>query len=228
MLVAYYHKFISEQERAMAAELKLKEAEVKRLRHQLSPHMVFNLLTSMDTVLLKNNVTEARALLGDLSLYLRDTLGQSEKTQCSLQEEIEQIKGYLRMEKRRFKDRLQVNYHLDPDLDAFLVPSLVLQPIIENCIKHGLEQYITGIEIEISTEKLGDKLNIRVRDRKMPGSPAPELNAQTSPGFGIGLNNTRQRLDLMYGPRALLQAGYIDELTFEASISIEGQGYGAV
>ena len=225
MLVAYYHKFIGERERAMAAELKLKEAEVKRLRHQLSPHMVFNLLTSMDTVLLKNNVNEARTLLADLSLYLRDTLAQGDKTSCTFKQELAHVERYLAMEKRRFKDRLKITYKIDPAIEELEVPSLLLQPVIENSIKHGVERYITGIEINISGEKQGDSVIIRVTDRKLAASKdeTEELrDSNPAAGFGIGLTNTRQRLELMYGNRASLQADFVDEMTYEVQISIRG------
>ncbi|MEX0298159.1 MAG: sensor histidine kinase, partial [Kordiimonas sp.] len=148
-LIAYYTQYLHQQERAAKAELLAKEAQIKLLHLQISPHFLFNVLNSLDTLLIKENINESREMLSKLSLFLRQTLSEEPTHKITLKEEIERTKSYLDIELVRFRDKLKINWNCDPKLDEFSVPSLILQPIVENAIKHCVGKSMHGGIIEI-------------------------------------------------------------------------------
>jgi signal transduction histidine kinase len=185
-------------ERAIHAanlQTRLAEANLEALQRQLHPHFLFNTLHTI-SALMHRNTEAADAMLARLSDLLRLTLDRVRVRQIPLQEELDFIEKYLEIESARYGDRLRVVLDVDPSVLDAAVPSLVLQPLVENALRHGIGPKVGGgcVEIIASREK-NDRLCLIVRDDGY-GVPADELNALNE---GVGVSNTRARLMHLYG-----------------------------
>lgn len=185
------------RERELAAaqfEAELAQAQLDALRLQLRPHFLFNTLNTISILMLKD-VGRARQTLGRLSELLRALLRHSEAHEVTLRQELEFLENYLEIERTRFPDRLEVSMKVDPaTLDA-RVPSLILQPVVENAIKHGIAPRAEAGRIEVSAERVNGAVRLQVRD---DGAGLPH-NAEARAASRVGLSNTRARLERMYG-----------------------------
>ncbi|NJC41706.1 two-component sensor histidine kinase [Brevundimonas alba] len=190
------------RERALAeSEYQVQQARLHALRYQIHPHLVFNSLNAILALMGKGDQVSARRALELLSDYLRNALASSSASLVTLDREFGMQKLYLDIEAIRFADRLRIVFSVDPDARAALVPSIILQPLVENAVKHGLALSIEGATIEIGARRMGDRLSLWVQDDGMSASDRiPE-------GFGIGLGNVRSRLQTHYGDDASLTAG---------------------
>jgi len=178
------------------AQLQVTEAQLHALKMQLHPHFLFNTLNSI-SALLDEDVDAAEQMLARLGDLLRLTLENSGAQQVTLQEELEFLRCYLEIEHVRFHDRLAVNMLIEPETLDARVPNLILQPIVENAIRHGIVSRIAPGEIEIRATRAGGVLQLRVKDNG-PGLHGSE--ASSGPiKEGLGLANTRARLQQMYG-----------------------------
>jgi len=193
---------IQYQARLRAGELKtsqleaqLAQAQLNALKMQLHPHFLFNTLHSI-SALLHGDVEAADRMVARLGDFLRLTLDHSEDQEVTLEQELEFLRCYLDIELTRFQDRLGVDLDIDPGALAAQVPNLILQPIVENAIRHGIASRIEPGRIGIYGERRGDRLRIQVRD----DGPGFASNDEGN-GFreGIGLSNTRARLARLYG-----------------------------
>ncbi|HET8677491.1 MAG TPA: histidine kinase [Blastocatellia bacterium] len=165
---------------------------------QLHPHFLFNTLNSV-SALLDEDVEAADEMLARLGDLLRMTLTNSGAQEVTLQEELEFLRCYLEIERVRFQDRLTIQMDIDPQALDALVPNLILQPIVENAIRHGIASRINPGRIEIRAARAGDALQLQVKDNG-PGIQTKSDLAVTS-REGVGLSNTRARLKQLYGPR---------------------------
>lgn len=182
----------SERERrALRLEAQLAEARLLVLRAQLEPHFLFNALNTI-SVLMRENVDDADRVLGLLSGLLRRALDTSTAGEIELRHEIAFAEAYLALEQIRFADRLTYRFDVEPELLDLRVPSLILQPLIENAVRHGLRDRKAG-SIEIAAQRQSDMLWLTVRDN----GKGMAANASA----GVGLSNTRSRLALLYGER---------------------------
>lgn len=190
--VRYY---ITSSEREVAAaqlEALLTKSQLQNLTMQLHPHFLFNTMNTI-SVLMREDVNKANGVLIRFSQLLRQTLSMKDSPESTIDEEIGFIKEYLDIEQIRFGDRLQVHYEIDPPAGAALLPRLLLQPLVENALKHGINQQYGEGTITIRVRKDDRMLEIAVEDT---GSGAgSKETAQT----GTGLANTRARLQTMYG-----------------------------
>jgi LytS/YehU family sensor histidine kinase len=174
-------------------ETRLVEAQLKTLQNQLHPHFLFNTLHAVST-LMHRDVTEANRVLVRLSDLLRMSLDSGNQKEWRLERELEFLDKYLQIEKARFGDRLTVDWDIEPGvLDAY-VPTLVLQPLVENAVKHGVAPHATAGRIEISARRVNDTLHLAVGDN----GPGPVTADKVRQG-GIGLTNTRSRLEHHFG-----------------------------
>jgi len=165
---------------------------------QLHPHFLFNTLHSI-SALVHKNADAADKMIARLGDFLRLTLENSGAQEVSLQEELEFLKCYLEIERIRFEDRLSVQLAIDPEaLDARL-PNLILQPIVENAIRHGISRRTSAGRIEIEAHRLNGTLQVQVTDNG-PGL-ASDSNSGTIVKAGVGLANTQARLKQLYGDR---------------------------
>ena len=186
--------------RAEAAELQaqLADARLHALRSQLNPHFLFNTLNAISSYL-EADPRGVRRMIARLSELLRYVLEKTDAREVPLREELGFIDKYLEIQRLRFEDRLTVAHHVDPAVLEALVPSLILQPLVENAVKHGLAHREQGGRIELRAWREGERLHLSVRDDG-PGLPPPTGDgAAASATPGIGLRNTRERLESLYG-----------------------------
>ncbi len=178
------------------AERQAAEARLALLQSQLEPHMLFNTLAHL-RVLIKLRPDEAQQMLDRLIDYLRATLQASRATEHALADEFERLSDYLALMQLRMGERLRVQLELPPDLAAIAIPPLLLQPLVENAIKHGLEPHVDGGELRVSAARDGGRLVLEVAD-----SGAGLTQATGLPGAGFGLAQVRERLAQRYGGTA--------------------------
>lgn len=168
--------------------------QLDALRKQLHPHFLFNTLNTVSAIL-EEDADGARRVLSQLGQVLRVTLDRDRRDKVPLADEIEHIENYLGIESERFKDRLKVTYRVPADCLDALVPNMVLQPLVENAIKHGLGGSARSMKITISAERMNGSLHLLVDDN---GQGCPDTVSAMAKG-GIGLGNVRDRLNLIYG-----------------------------
>jgi two-component system, LytTR family, sensor kinase len=192
--VLYYRESRDRALRSAQLETKLAEAQLKALQQQLHPHFLFNTLHAIST-LMHRDVEAADRTLMRLSDLLRMTLENFGRPEITLHDELDFLSKYLQIEQTRFADRLQVRFDVHPDTLDTCVPSLLLQPIVENAIKHGVARKPGPGHVDISARRDGDKLRVEVRD---DGVGMPE-DALTALQKGIGVSTTRARLQHLFG-----------------------------
>jgi two-component system LytT family sensor kinase len=170
-------------------------AQLAMLRYQLNPHFLFNTLNSISTLVLLRQTERANAMLARLSSFLRYTLVNEPTAKVTLAQEVETLKLYLEIEKMRFEDRLRPHFRIEPETIGARLPSLLLQPLIENAIKYAVTPAEEGADIWITAAQEGQAVRIEVADNGNCGGA--ELAG--SPSTGVGLANIRDRLSQAYG-----------------------------
>jgi sensor histidine kinase YesM len=193
------------QDRALEAERKgaelqllAQESELKALRAQLNPHFLFNSLNSL-SALTAVDPARAREMCVLLSDFLRRSLGLGERRLVPLRDELDLARAYLAIEQIRFGNRLRLDWHLDGTAEGALLPTLLLQPLVENAIKHGIAALPEGGTLRLSTELTEGHVILRVENPMDEEAPAPQ-------GLGLGLRQVRQRLLGRFGSRARFDA----------------------
>jgi len=192
-----YHQ--EAQSRALGAsqlETRLVEAQLQSLQRQLQPHFLFNTLNAI-AALMHRDVDAADAMIARLGDLLRMSLQMAGVQEIPLKEELDFLSKYLEIEQTRFRDRLRVVFDVQPDTFDVLVPNLVLQPLVENAIKHGIGPRPTPGTITIRSRRVGRTMELVVQDNGV-GLSAARLSDFNR---GIGLSNTRSRLEHLYGPQ---------------------------
>ena len=187
------------QTRAETAQRQAAEHQLRLLESQLEPHMLFNTLANL-RVLIGIDPARAQAMLDRLIAFLRATLSASRVGQHPLSAEFARVADYLALMKIRMGDRLQEDLLLPPELADHPVPPLLLQPLVENAIKHGLEPHVEGGQLRVSAALEAGQLVLRVRDTGV-GLPPPSTSARTD-GGGFGLTQVKERLATLYGEAA--------------------------
>lgn len=185
--------------RAIAAEASAREAQLMALQSQLNPHFLFNSLNAV-TTLVHSDPNAADEMLTDLSGLLRASLDSKSTPTIPLHRELHLLNSYLDIEKKRFGDRLKVHMEVDANTQETPVPTFILQPLVENAIRHGIEQTSSEGTITLTILQHANQLKIAIRDTG-PGFATKPSNTNRT---GIGLENTRQRLDRLYGTNATL------------------------
>jgi sensor histidine kinase YesM len=195
--INYYLILEKQTDQLLHLEHQASSAQLAMLRYQLNPHFLFNTLNSISTLVLLKQTDRANAMLSRLSSFLRYTLVNEPSGQVTVAQEVETLKLYLEIEKMRFEDRLRSHFHIDPAAAKGRMPSLLLQPLIENAIKYAVTPHEAGADISIDARKVGNRVLITVSDTG-PGSDALRLGA-SQPSTGVGLANIRDRLAQAYG-----------------------------
>ena len=198
---------------ALELQRQLSAAQLKALQMQLEPHFLFNTLNAITTLVELGRQAEAAQMLGHLNVILKRTLERSTPEKIPLAQELEMVENYLAIEQVRFADRLRIDIKIDPGALHSLVPCFLLQPIVENAIRHGIANSEGEGTVITSARREGDRLRITVRDSGAGSSSAPS-------GNGIGLKNTRERLAYFYPDQHLLQAGPLRSGGFEVAIDV--------
>jgi len=190
----YYRLSIEREKRAVQLQVQLTEAKLNALKMQLHPHFLFNTLNAI-TVLIDENPAAAKTTLSYLSDLLRLALDNVGTQEVALKREMEFLDYYLRIQKIRYGDRLTVHQELPPETLNAAVPYLILQPLVENALKYGIDTLPGPGAITISAERKNGRLVLRVND----SGPGRRDQHGPAPGLGIGLANTKARLTQLYG-----------------------------
>lgn len=213
--INYFLTVEQQADRLERLEAQTTAAQLAMLRYQLNPHFLFNTLNSISTLVLLKQTEPANAMLTRLSGFLRHTLITEPGSQVSLAQEIETLQLYLDIERMRFEERLRTHFEIDDAALGAQLPSMLLQPLVENAIKYAVTPQEEGARISISARVLGERLRITIEDTG-PGLEEPlrldqlELSrAAVEPGkpvsTGVGLANIRNRLIQAYGDSQLFE-----------------------
>jgi sensor histidine kinase YesM len=186
---------VAERERTESAQRAAVQANLRALQAQIEPHFLFNTLANV-TSLIHTRPDDAKHMLEEFIAYLRASLATTRENETTLAKEFVLMQSYLAVLKVRMGDRLAVRVELPDDLQTFSLPPMLIQPLVENAIKHGVEPKIEGGEILLKAAKVGDVVAIEVADTG--------LGFQNSTSNGIGLRNVRERLDKLYDGKATL------------------------
>lgn len=200
--------------RSLELERQLSAAQLRALQMQLEPHFLFNTLNAITTLVEFGRQREAAEMLGHLNTILKSTLERSTPEKVPLSQELELVENYLAIEQIRFADRLRVEIKVEPAALHSLVPCFLLQPIVENAIRHGIAHCESDGVIEASARCDGERLRIEVRDS------GPGGKGMSRPGTGIGLRNTRERLAYFYQDQYRMQAQPLEKGGFGVVITI--------
>ena len=204
-IIKYYQLFQAEKEKSLRSEALAHEAQLLMLRYQLNPHFLFNTLNAISTLVLSQATEQANEMLTKLSKFLRYSLDHSPLDRVSLAHELETSQLYLDIEKVRFAERLKLDFSIDSEAEAALVPTMLLQPIIENSIKHGISKSVDGGCIKIEARLKDNNLTIKVTDDG-PGLSEDELAGKdVNFSNGVGVSNIRNRLQEIYGSNHSLE-----------------------
>jgi len=204
--INYFLQVEEQNDQLIRLENQATSAQLAMLRYQLNPHFLFNTLNSISTLVLLKQTEPANAMLSRLSSFLRYTLVNEPSARVTVTKEVETLKLYLDIERMRFEERLRTTFRIDPDTEEALLPSLLLQPLVENAIKYAVSPQESGAEITIASQLIGQNLRITVSDTG-PGLQTGDTDNRLSGvsfdggeqvSTGVGLANIRDRLSQAY------------------------------
>lgn len=205
--VSYIYRYQELKQQNFETELhneqlrgQLANAQLQSLKMQLNPHFLFNTLHSVVSLMVKNDIRKATLMITTLSDLLRAVLVNQSADFIPLQEELQLTRQYLDIQQIRFQDRLKVEYLIDPASELYPVPQLILQPIVENSITHGISDMTTNALIRITSAMSASGMHVTVYDNGIGAA-----SRKSSKGMGLGLQNTRLRLQQAYGANARLE-----------------------
>jgi two-component system, LytTR family, sensor kinase len=206
-MVNFFLQIEEQNDQMLRLETQATQAQLAMLRYQLNPHFLFNTLNSISTLVLLKQTEPANAMLSRLSSFLRYTLVNEPTGRVTVAQEVETLKLYLEIERMRFEERLRTSFRIDPVTETALLPSLLLQPLVENAIKYAVGPQEAGAEITIAAQLVGPNLRITVSDTGpglQSGSASNRFAGVTFDGgepvsTGVGLANIRDRLAQAYG-----------------------------
>jgi signal transduction histidine kinase len=193
--IKYYQALIDEKEKTLKATSLAHVAQLKMLRYQLNPHFLFNTLNAISTLILEKETQTANAMVSHLSKFLRYSLDNDPMQKICLSQEVDALKLYLGIEQLRFEERLKVEFDITEDAQTALIPSLLLQPLIENAIKYAIATQEGGGTIRLAGKIFADELLLELSD----DGPGIQCELDELPQGGVGLNNTRSRMLQAYG-----------------------------
>jgi sensor histidine kinase YesM len=198
-LDAMRHRIVNEAAARMEAQRLATETQLRLLRAQLEPHMLFNTLANLRT-LVETDPKLAQNMIDQVILYLRSTLAASREESATLKQEFVQLRAYLEIMALRMGTRMRYQLDLPKGLESFMIPPMLLQPLVENAIKHGIEPKIGSSEIHVRAQRNGSAIDITVADTGLGLSN----DRGDSGGTNYGLTHVRDRLRAFYGPGATL------------------------
>lgn len=192
--IKHWQQSILEKERLLHAESEVREARLRALRYQLNPHFLFNSLNAVSTLVLDGNAPAATRMLAQISDLLRTSLDDKVTPDVPLSQELAFTEQYIAIEQTRLGDRLRVEFAILPETLDALVPSMLLQPLVENAVRHGVAPLVEGGSIAIESALRDNRLQIVISNS---GPRVSDRHA--SSGSGIGQSNTAERLKTLYG-----------------------------
>jgi hypothetical protein len=203
VLTFVIYQFFSIKTRQMDAERRASEAQLRLLQAQIEPHFLFNTLANV-SALMEHDTAKAKLMLETFTDYLRSSLGSLRHEQATLGSELELARAYLGVLKTRMEDRLQFSIQSDNALVGARLPALLLQPLVENAIHHGLEPKVEGGHVQVNARREGDELVLEVADDGLGVSATNGAAPRGRKGAGLALSNLRERLQTQYGSQATL------------------------
>jgi two-component sensor histidine kinase len=212
----YYRKYRERELRTLELERQLTEAQLATLQMQLQPHFFFNTLHSIASLVRDRQHDEAVSMIARLSELLRYTLDQADNQKVPLSQELEFIYRYLEIEQTRFPDRLKIDLQIQPESLAGLVPTLLLQPLVENAIKHGISHLTNPGTLGIRAQRIDHRLELAISN---DGIGLNE-NGRQGERKGLGLSNARERLQQLYGEHHKFELIECGDGRVSASISL--------
>jgi signal transduction histidine kinase len=193
--IKFYQAMQDASQRELKANSLAHEAQLKMLRYQLNPHFLFNTLNAISTLVLEEKTQRANEMVSRLSNFLRYSLDNDPLQKVTLEQEIMTLKLYLGIEKVRFEERLKLDFEIDPEAQKALIPSLILQPLVENSIKYAIAKSEIGGSISLNAKVFANELLLEIQDN----GPGVELiEGELPKGRGVGVQNTRNRLNELY------------------------------
>ena len=203
-MINFFLQIEEQNDQMIQLENQATSAQLAMLRYQLNPHFLFNTLNSISTLVLLKQTERANAMLSRLSSFLRYTLVYEPTAQVTLAQEVETLKLYLEIEKMRFEERLRPEFEIDTAASKARLPSLLLQPLVENAIKYAVTPQEDGADISVAARLIGDRVQITVSDT---GSGLNGTVQRPNDSTGVGLANIRDRLAQAYGEDQRIEVG---------------------
>ena len=205
--INFFLQVEEQADRLERLETQATSAQLAMLRYQLNPHFLFNTLNSISTLVLLQQTEPANAMLTRLSSFLRHTLISQPGTMVTVAQEVETLQLYLDIERMRFEERLRTEFRIDPEASEACLPSMLLQPLVENAIKYAVSPQEEGARISLSAQLVGRRLRIAVSDtgpglrggQVRPSLPPAIIGEGKTVSTGVGLANIRDRLAQAYG-----------------------------
>lgn len=216
-----YHYF-EQYNTSLKHQAAMNEIELSNLKAQLNPHFIFNALNSI-RALVDENPKKSKNSITQLSSLLRSSLMTDKKKLTPFNEELSIVKDYLGLETIRFEERLKTKYDIHPDSNMYHVPPLMLQTLVENGVKHGISKLMKGGTISLQTKIVDDNFIIRIRN-----TGQYKLNGTSNKNGGLGLKNTKQRLDLIFGERASITVSNENKNTVLTELIIPQENYESI
>jgi two-component system LytT family sensor kinase len=229
--INYYLQVEEQADRLERLEAQATSAQLAMLRYQLNPHFLFNTLNSISTLVLLKQTEPANAMLTRLSGFLRHTLVTQPGGKVSVAQEVETLKLYLDIERMRFEERLRTVFKVEPAAAKASIPSLLLQPLVENAIKYAVSPQEEGARISLTAQAIGNRLRVIVADTgpglQAQGNPrvSDSLSGTRAVSTGVGLANIRDRLAQAYGEQHRFQIDNPPEGGFTVTIEIPYELY---
>ena len=211
----YYRRYRDRELTTALLESQLARAELQVLKMQLHPHFLFNTLHSISEMM-HHDLRAADKTISLLADLLRMTLQNTRLHEIPLKDELDFLRGYLEIEQTRFQDRLQVNFDIDPKTLCALVPNMLLQPLAENSIRHGISVHAGRGTVLVKSTLEGGKVRLLLKNE----SEGTSRGGNARPSFGLGLTNTRKRLMQMYGDKHEFETRRLTSSSFEVEIVI--------
>ena len=197
-IVNYHFLLLEQKEMYLQAVAQAHQSQLQMLRYQINPHFLFNTLNAISTLVLEKQTKAANGMLTKLSAFLRFSLVNQPTQKITLDEEVYALWLYLDIEKVRFEDRLSINFNVSDEVKKALIPSLLLQPLVENAIKYAIAPMESGGTISIYASQIEDRLCIKLCDTGPGMSDQPIKHKFNESSSGVGLENTKNRLKQLY------------------------------
>lgn len=224
-VLAYYAELKHEQARRAEAMSLARDAELRALRYQLHPHFQFNTLNAISSLVANERNREASQMIARLGDFLRATLDGAESHEVALADEIALTETYLAIEKARLGERLMVSWSVGPDVLKVPVPYLILQPLVENAIRHGIALRSRPGKLEIRISRQGERLRLQVRNDGAPLAAAASDEARRS--SMLGLRNVSERLAKLYPGEHALQSHANEDGSYAVNIELPYREFAA-
>jgi len=214
--VGYYQRFREHENAKAELEVQLANAQLAALRMQLNPHFLFNTMNGISS-LMRSDIEAADTMLEQLSCLLRLSLERGDSQLITLREEIEFVELYLAMQGHRYSGRVKQSVRVDPELYDSLIPSMLLQPIVENAYVHGLSRTESAGTLILEVQRRGNQMRVTVMNSGIGLNPTSEGDAH---GHGFGLRNIKSRLKLHYGDDSRFEIAQVDPRHVRVEVEI--------